>query len=727
MAILDNARYQQIYDEFPFANTEDEDIILLYRPSIGITGGLKRKDFGAGDTQAFEWVSTEEYDIDEVVTFDGKWWQSLQNVNIGNTPQDGVWWVEISKGVVFTQWTPGVYVDTEVFVYFSFFYGGNAGITFYRLKSAIRPYNSSNLLIELNAGDWEVVGSVYNYSQDTGVADAYIMTIDNRVTSYFPGLRMTMLTNNANTGASTVNVNGLGVKNIVRRDGSALQAGDIAAGSLNELVYDGNDFQLMNGGGSSLSINNTRFVSTGGDDGTAELGNPSKPYATAAAAAAAASSGETISFMPGTHTISNSIAVLGVKYRTFGGNVTLQSSAIIWDYSLLALSTDDIDVKGDFIFEINGVGAGVYKAGTSTNLNVLFEYKRLVQTTGNISFQTNTACNSLSIIGEEQFISDGRYLKAVSSTTGCQNGLIKVNIRSTAPVEPIYLTCDNTDYIGSVVTTASGAFRVGTSPTTRDINVSMSVNQFSGGISQVPNGNYNLNWIGGNFEPYNGCDQVAINGRFYDCTLRLRPQVDVSLNGNYNTCTIYNDQATLVSYDGYFEDCALTFAGNPKAIWNGTGKTITFNSSNIGGHFILNGEIELASTTKVNVNSSDKLEINGKLIGDRAGELILHNQSSNSRLRIKGQVVNKDAVSASARVIAFTAGQTNFNVDLVGAILEAGASATDSINLPGTSSVNFKLYNQSYVNIAPVFTGTPTYLIGVAGDLITNSNVDVII
>ena len=55
---------------------------------------------------------------------------------------------------------------------------------------------------------------------------------------------------NANTGAATVNIDGLGAKNIFKLTTTSLVANDILAGSIGILVYDGTNFQLL--GGESL-------------------------------------------------------------------------------------------------------------------------------------------------------------------------------------------------------------------------------------------------------------------------------------------------------------------------------------------------------------------------------------------------------------------------------------------------------------------------------------------
>lgn len=48
-----------------------------------------------------------------------------------------------------------------------------------------------------------------------------------------------------NTGAATLNVNGLGAKNLSRQDGAALSAGDLFGGSIVDAVYDGTVYRIL--------------------------------------------------------------------------------------------------------------------------------------------------------------------------------------------------------------------------------------------------------------------------------------------------------------------------------------------------------------------------------------------------------------------------------------------------------------------------------------------------
>lgn len=65
------------------------------------------------------------------------------------------------------------------------------------------------------------------------------------VLAYKAGLRLVFKANVANTGAVTVNLNGMGGKSIVTQGGTALLAGDIEASGVYEIVYDGTNFQII--------------------------------------------------------------------------------------------------------------------------------------------------------------------------------------------------------------------------------------------------------------------------------------------------------------------------------------------------------------------------------------------------------------------------------------------------------------------------------------------------
>jgi hypothetical protein len=82
-----------------------------------------------------------------------------------------------------------------------------------------------------------------NYVTDTGAANAYVVTLDPVPVTY--PLMLQMKAANANTGACTINPNGLGAKAIKKNVSEDLEAGAIKAGGVYYLVYDGTNYQLI--------------------------------------------------------------------------------------------------------------------------------------------------------------------------------------------------------------------------------------------------------------------------------------------------------------------------------------------------------------------------------------------------------------------------------------------------------------------------------------------------
>lgn len=80
---------------------------------------------------------------------------------------------------------------------------------------------------------------------DSGVANAYVVTLAPAPSAYTDGMELEFKPTNDNTGASTINVNGLGAKNIKRIDGTNPAAGDLKTGKFVRVRYDGIEFQIL--------------------------------------------------------------------------------------------------------------------------------------------------------------------------------------------------------------------------------------------------------------------------------------------------------------------------------------------------------------------------------------------------------------------------------------------------------------------------------------------------
>ena len=87
------------------------------------------------------------------------------------------------------------------------------------------------------------------------------------LTAYAAGNLFSFVVANTNTGAVTINIDGVGSKAITRTGSTALVAGDMVAGQVALIEYDGTRFQLLNGN----SFTNLNVSGTLGVTGAATL------------------------------------------------------------------------------------------------------------------------------------------------------------------------------------------------------------------------------------------------------------------------------------------------------------------------------------------------------------------------------------------------------------------------------------------------------------------------
>jgi hypothetical protein len=104
---------------------------------------------------------------------------------------------------------------------------------------------------------------------DTGAANAYVLTFTANFSAYTDGTVIYWVPANANTGASTINVNGLGIISIVNQNGSALTAGQLVANQVAVIIYKGGSFLLISSGLVS-SAAQTIFVARRNSGGSAQ-------------------------------------------------------------------------------------------------------------------------------------------------------------------------------------------------------------------------------------------------------------------------------------------------------------------------------------------------------------------------------------------------------------------------------------------------------------------------
>ena len=106
----------------------------------------------------------------------------------------------------------------------------------------------------------QVQGGAATFISVTGT-DSLTGTVVPALSAYATGNQFSFLVANTNTGAVTINVDGIGTKAITRTGTTALVAGDMVAGQAVEIIYDGTRFQLVNGNSfTNLKVSGTLGV-----------------------------------------------------------------------------------------------------------------------------------------------------------------------------------------------------------------------------------------------------------------------------------------------------------------------------------------------------------------------------------------------------------------------------------------------------------------------------------
>lgn len=213
------------------------------------------------------------------------------------------------------------------------------GDTYYNSGSgtvARRGIGSDGQVMTVVAGvpNWQSpTAGNFNYAVDSGAANAYVVTLTPALGAYTAGTLVQFKATNANTTASTVNVNGLGAKSIKKLGGSTdLVSGDIAAGMIVELEYDGTNFLMLNPvANAPLTAGNIGTTFTAGESITAGQAVSLYPYSsdggilidtktTGNTSIGSGGGSQTISFTVANNT--NRALVVFVNLGASGGTVT---------------------------------------------------------------------------------------------------------------------------------------------------------------------------------------------------------------------------------------------------------------------------------------------------------------------------------------------------------------------------------------------------------------------
>lgn len=107
---------------------------------------------------------------------------------------------------------------------------------------------------------------------DFGTTNAYVLSFIASFTSYTSGLVVYWIPSNSNTGASTININGLGVVNLTNQDGTALSANQLITGQVAIIASQGGNFVLLFSGIAASIVNGSFAPSWTGFAGSPPAG-----------------------------------------------------------------------------------------------------------------------------------------------------------------------------------------------------------------------------------------------------------------------------------------------------------------------------------------------------------------------------------------------------------------------------------------------------------------------
>jgi hypothetical protein len=132
----------------------------------------------------------------------------------------------------------------------------NSGVTY---KFAL--YTSTNVLI----GTYDNIPAiddptVFNNLITVTGTNTLIGTSVPPYTSYVTGMTLSFVPANTNSGAVTIDVDGLGAKNVFVGSSTALSSGDLVAGRIAQIQYDGTRFQLYQSSIADNSVTTAKIV-----------------------------------------------------------------------------------------------------------------------------------------------------------------------------------------------------------------------------------------------------------------------------------------------------------------------------------------------------------------------------------------------------------------------------------------------------------------------------------
>ncbi|MCZ7936680.1 hypothetical protein [Agrobacterium salinitolerans] len=298
----------------------------------------------------------------------------------------------------------------------------------------------------------------------TGTGNAYVLTYPKAPEGYAKGIIYWFFADKTNTGAATLNINGLGTKAITNAAGAALIAGQIASGMCVCVIYDGTAFEMQftyanptftgnvtattftgshSGNGAALTALNATNLTTGTVNNTrlpATMTGKTFSSTTVISAGGITVTGD--SSITGTTTITGNATVSGSL--TQGGNRVL---TVADAGAGKALDADLLDGQHGAYYLARGNGTGTQAISTVAGLQAALDNK-LNLTGGSLS-------GSLSII-------------ANWGAAGAASPLLAVRNTGTGEAKLSFGAANRTTNLSTIGQLASGSTRLATNTSNWD-------------------------------------------------------------------------------------------------------------------------------------------------------------------------------------------------------------------------------------------------------------------
>lgn len=94
-------------------------------------------------------------------------------------------------------------------------------------------------------GNLDEMDALFAAIATTGTPNAYVLTSGLSLPAYSTGQVFRIIPNFTNTGAATINVDGLGARNLTKQGATALVSGDLTSGRVYTIAYDGTQWQVL--------------------------------------------------------------------------------------------------------------------------------------------------------------------------------------------------------------------------------------------------------------------------------------------------------------------------------------------------------------------------------------------------------------------------------------------------------------------------------------------------